>query len=116
MSMRRMGFAAVLIAVFALALPITPASSAESPSPVLGWASDAPADPGQATGHETLPIHAQALARAKAHATAHAVPGGPRQSGRPVEGPFFNGQQDSQITPPDTTGAIGPSGYIEVVH
>jgi hypothetical protein len=37
-------------------------------------------------------------------------------SGDPDIGPAWTGQQDPNVTPPDTTGAIGPTRYVELVN
>lgn len=68
-----------------------------------------------------LPLHPESYARAKADAAAqaggpHATPPGAPAATRDTSGPGgFEGLSDTG-TPPDTTGAIGPSRYIEMVN
>jgi hypothetical protein len=72
-----------------------------------------------------------AYERAKTSAAAHAPqasrasdskPVAPKDgapliaSGDPDINPSWTGQRDPNVTPPDTTGAIGPSRYIELVN
>lgn len=67
-----------------------------------------------ATG--ALPLHPEALATAKEHADARALEND-RFSGVPAVGASgWSGNTDRQVTPPDTTGAIGPSSYIELIN
>jgi hypothetical protein len=76
-----------------------------------------------------LPLHANEFALAKAAANARAGVGSKR--GKPGGGgggsgptvssysnvtPSFNGTYQTGLTPPDTTGAIGPDRYIETVN
>lgn len=76
-----------------------------------------------------LPLHAHEYALAKAAANARAGLGNNRPP-RPKPGggsgptifnplnvaPSFDGTYQSGVTPPDTTGAIGPDRYIEAVN
>jgi len=63
-----------------------------------------------------LPLHAQALATAKLHADEHALGNARLSGGTPVSTLGWSGATDSQVTPPDTTGAIGPNSYIELIN
>ena len=63
-----------------------------------------------------LPLHAQALATAKLHANEHALGNDRLSGGPPVSTLGWSGATDSQVTPPDTTGAIGPNSYIELIN
>jgi len=79
--------------------------------------------------HGYLPLHAHEYALAKAAANARAglgtnrppkpKPGGgsgPTIFSPPNVAPSFDGTYQSGVTPPDTTGAIGPDRYIEAVN
>jgi hypothetical protein len=64
-----------------------------------------------------LPLHPEALATAKQHADARAL----AHAGRlgpdaTVAAGGWGGTNDTSVTPPDTTGAIGPSSYIELIN
>jgi hypothetical protein len=64
-----------------------------------------------------LPLHPEALATAKQRANARAV----GHAGRlgpdaAVAASGWGGTNDTSVTPPDTTGAIGPSSYIELIN
>jgi hypothetical protein len=75
-----------------------------------------------------LPLHPREFALAKAAANvragvgvnAHKPPrgggGAPTVSSFANVIPSFNGTYQTQLTPPDTTGAIGPDRYIETVN
>jgi hypothetical protein len=64
-----------------------------------------------------LPIDAQALATAKQHANARALGNDRFTGGGPVVGTSgWSGGSDGQVAPPDTTGAIGPSSYVELIN
>jgi hypothetical protein len=75
-----------------------------------------------------LPLHAREYALAKALANAKAGVGNARPKPRPGGGggptifnpsnvaPSFDGTYESGVTPPDTTGAVGPDRYIETVN
>jgi hypothetical protein len=74
-----------------------------------------------------LPLHARELARAKAAADAraglahsgamvNAADGGATVSSYPNVSPSFAGDYETGLTPPDTTGAIGPDRYIETIN
>ncbi len=74
-----------------------------------------------------IPLHAREFAHAKAAANAHAGLGG--SHGRPKGGgggptvstyanvsPSFSAAYQTGVTPPDTTGAIGPDRYVETIN
>ena len=73
-----------------------------------------------------LPLHAREFAAAKAAANAHAgvagnagaagAAGGAVVSSYENVSPSFDGIYQTDGTPPDTTGAIGPDRYIEAVN
>jgi hypothetical protein len=63
-----------------------------------------------------LPLHPDTLATAKSHANAAALGNGRLSGGTAVATQGWSGVIDSGVTPPDTTGAIGPNSYIEVVN
>ena len=63
-----------------------------------------------------LPLHPEALATAKEHANVRALSDDRLSGGTPVSTVGWSGATDSQVTPPDTTGAIGPNSYIELVN
>ena len=76
-----------------------------------------------------MPLHAREYALAKAAANAKAGlgngrppkpkpggGGGPTIFNLPNVAPSFDGTFQSGVTPPDTTGAIGPDRYIETVN
>src|SRR5207247_7909451 len=76
--------------------------------------------------HGDLPLHARELARAKAAANSRAglhagkassaAQGGATVSSYPNVSPSFDGDYETGLTPPDTTGAIGPDRYIETIN
>jgi hypothetical protein len=87
-------------------------------TPPRGGASRAP--------HGYLPLHAAELARAKAAANSRAglngggpsaaAQGGATVTSYPNVSPSFDGDYETGLTPPDTTGAIGPDRYIETIN
>jgi hypothetical protein len=113
----------LLGAVTVLAAAGPPASAhtlvpASELGPSRGGAAQAP--------YGYVPLHARELALAKAAANSRAAakpsrPGG-KGSGTPTvtsyanAAPSFNGVYQSGLTPPDSTGAIGPDRYIETVN
>jgi hypothetical protein len=114
---------AVLVTVVSASEGSTAATSVRlapvsSLTPPRGGASRAP--------HGYLPLHAAELARAKAAANSRAGlnGGGPSaaaQGGATVSSyanvsPSFDGDYETGLTPPDTTGAIGPDRYIETIN
>jgi hypothetical protein len=82
-------------------------------------------------GRSALPIHPDAYTRAKASANARAH-GRPFQDdvatesseggsvsatvGEATVGPSWDGQFQTDLTPPDPTGAIGPNSYIQLTN
>jgi hypothetical protein len=72
--------------------------------------------------HGYLPIHgADTLARAKAYAAAwaaqqHPQAAQPTGATAPIIGASWQGQSQSNVSPPDPNGAIGPSSYIEIIN
>jgi hypothetical protein len=92
--------------------------SVHSLTPPRGGASRAP--------HGYLPLHARELARAKAAANsraglhaggpATAAQGGATVMSYPNVVPSFDGDYETGLTPPDTTGAIGSDRYIETIN
>lgn len=63
-----------------------------------------------------LPLHPEALATAKRHANERALGNDRLSGGAPVSTLGWSGATDPQVTPPDTTGAIGPNSYIELIN
>jgi hypothetical protein len=74
-----------------------------------------------------LPLHPKQYALAKAAANARAGVGSNRPrggggGGAPIvssyanASPSFTGQYQTQLTPPDSTGTIGPDRYIEAIN
>jgi hypothetical protein len=106
------------------------ASSAHAAPPTLAPAGALPPARGGAAGlpRGYLPLHAREFALAKAAANARAGlaasrskpkpggGGGPTIFNPPNVSPSFDGTYQTQVTPPDTTGAIGPDRYIETVN
>ena len=98
-----------------------------SGSSTLQRASDLPRTVGGG-GHDGrgyMPLRARALAESKAAANRRAgVRGGAAAAGStapvvtayPNVTPSFAGTDQSGLTPPDTTGAVGPDRYIETVN
>src|SRR5438477_4757250 len=72
--------------------------------------------------HGYLPIHgAKVLADAKAYAARwaaqhHPVAVSPTSPHDPTIGSSWAGISQSNVTPPDPNGAIGPSSYIEIIN
>jgi hypothetical protein len=101
-----------------------------SGAPTLKLASQVGPSRGGASGlpRGYLPLHAREYALAKAAANAKAGVGNGRPKPRPGGGggptifnppnvaPSFDGTYESGVTPPDTTGAVGPDRYIETVN
>ena len=118
-----------LAALSGLAVPGAQAAGPQDPSgsTALQLASDLPRTNGigRTAAHGYLPLHPDALAAAKAAANRRAgVRGGSAQAAStapavtayPNVSPSFAGTYQSGLTPPDTTGAIGPDRYIETVN
>jgi hypothetical protein len=125
------GFASALSFVL---LTVSPAladrPAPPSGAPTLKLASQLGPSRGGASGLPLgyLPLHAREYALAKAAANAKAGLGSSRSRPKPGGGggptifnppnvaPSFDGTYQSGVTPPDTTGAIGPDRYIETVN
>lgn len=100
---RRVGVAAALIALGAIAGAV-PARAEPARDP---------------RAYRPLPKNAAALARAKADAARRAggPPGGPDAPGpSTAASPSWEGANDTSVTPSDSTGAIGPTRYVEMVN
>jgi hypothetical protein len=92
--------------------------SVHSLTPPRGGASRAP--------HGYLPLHAREFARAKAAANsraglhaggaAAAAQGGAAVTSYANVSPSFDADYETGLTPPDTTGTIGPDRYIETIN
>jgi len=98
-------------------------SLVSSPSAVAWSASGASGTglPGRQLGDlGYLPLHPSAYARAKAEADARVASraggGAASISNLATALPSWQGLQQSNVTPPDPNGAIGPSRYVEMVN
>ncbi len=103
-------------------------STTASSTPTLVSARDVPPSRGgpPRDPYGYLPLHAREFAHTKAAANARsgAKPASPGKSGRgaPIVStyanvsPSFNAAYQTGVTPPDTTGAIGPDRYIEAIN
>jgi hypothetical protein len=117
----------------ALLVSTSSASSARAPTssnaPALVHASELrpPAGGGSKRPYGYLPLHAREFALAKAAANARGGGGGGRPGGGGGGGgpllstysnvsPSFNAGYQTGLTPPDTTGAVGPDRYIETIN
>jgi len=71
-----------------------------------------------ATGYRPLHPDAyyQAKQRAYENASNNGKPGGGPKPPPPPPGPGWAGQYETDLTPPDPTGAIGPTEYIELIN
>jgi len=117
---RLAGMGCAVTLSLALALPGTPAQAGSSHRKLSGVA--------QAVryklSHGYIPIggpaayerySAAAAARAaRLHPGASHPEAGP--SGAPVPGPSWQGVDENDLSPPDPTGAVGPSSYIEAIN
>jgi hypothetical protein len=126
--------AAFVSALSIVALTVSPALAdrpAEPPSkPALTLASELrPSRGGPARlPHGYLALHAREYGQLKAAANSKAGLAGGRPRPKPGGGggptifnppnvsPSFEGTNQAGVTPPDTTGAIGPDRYIETVN
>jgi hypothetical protein len=132
--------AAASVALVVLAIAVGPAladGQTDNPPVLLDDASQLqPMHPGRLAPpvYGYLPLHARDYARAKAAANSAAGlevssnaaggnehgrgggGGGPTVTTPTNVSPSFNGTYDSGITPPDTTGAIGPTRYMETIN
>jgi len=114
---RRSWFAAAAIAVaLAMTLPVT-ASAERGTSD--GWALHAKAVHELRTYGYMVGSRAR-FDRLKAQAIAYAAtrhPGSvPASPHGPSIGPSWQGAEEDDLAPPDTTGAIGPKSYIEFIN
>ena len=108
-----------VVASFAVVLGAGAAGASSGPGvgvgPVVGGGD--PSGGGAGLGLTgALPLHPQALATAKEHANAHALGNGALDGGSAIATYGWNGTNDTQVSPPDTTGAIGPSSYIQLIN
>ncbi len=101
-----------------------------SGAPTLKLASQLGPSRGGASGlpRGYLPLHARGYALVKAAANAKAGVGNGRPKPRPGGGggptifnppnvaPSFDGTYQSDVTPPDTTGTVGPDRHIATVN
>ena len=126
------GFASALSFVLLGASPgLADRPAPPSGAPTLKLASQVGPSHGGASGlpRGYVPLHAREYALAKAAANAKAGvgngrppkpkpggSGGPTIFNPPNVAPSFDGTFESGVTPPDTTGAIGPDRYIETVN
>jgi hypothetical protein len=124
-------FASALSSVLLTVSPAVADRPAPSPgAPTIKLAGQLGPSRGGASGlaRGYLPIHAREYALAKAAANTKAGVGNGRPKPKPGGGggptifnppnvaPSFDGTYESGVTPPDTTGAIGPDRYIETVN
>ena len=126
------GFASALSFVLLGASPgLADRTAPPSGAPTLKLASQVGPSRGGPSGlpRGYMPLHAREYALAKAAANAKAGVGngrppkpkpggggGPTIFNLPNVAPSFDGTFQSGVTPPDTTGAIGPDRYIETVN
>jgi len=121
--MRRVAIIGTIVSFgAALVLVAQPASAAEPRSwsgtvtPSTG-SYDGTSKPGHLPGYR--PLHPDAYAAAKQRAAANAGGGhggGPKKPPPPPTGPGWDGQYETDLTPPDPTGAMGPTEYIEFTN
>jgi hypothetical protein len=127
------GFASAVSFVLLGASPgLADRTAPPSGAPTLKLASQVGPSHGGASGlpRGYLPLHAREYALTKAAANAKAGVGngrppkpkpgggggGPTIFNPPNVVPSFDGAYQSGVTPPDTTGAIGPDRYIEAIN
>ena len=80
---------------------------------------DGTSKPGHLPGYRPLHPDAYAAAKQRAAANAGGHGGGGGGGGKPPpppSGPGWNGQYETDLTPPDPTGAMGPTEYIEFTN
>jgi hypothetical protein len=127
----------VVVAVVGTAIALTTVASASpsgqtaASSSALGFVSAGalvpPRGGASRAPHGYLALHAREYARAKAAANSRAglsrsAPSAaasgtdPAVSSYPNISPSFNGDFETGLTPPDTTGAVGPDRYIETIN
>ena len=109
-----------LVAVLILGTPASagPSRGAVSIKRMSGTAKTT-GSPNHSPGYR--PLHADAYARAKQRAYEAATSQGnanhkPPPPPPPPAGPGWNGQYETDLTPPDPTGAMGPTEYIELIN
>ena len=114
----------VVSTIVAVGLVAPPATAARPRSGVGLTFATLGGEPGPA-GHARRPgflsIHPQAYAHAKAIAQQRAndhspVSPEPTVPTDPAAGPSWEGQFESDLAPPDPTGAVGPNSYIELIN
>jgi hypothetical protein len=119
-----------LVALTAAAAPSSGALQAGASGPLTFLTTGelhAPKGGASRAPHGYMPLNARALAQAKAaanrraglhsgNATPSVVNGGPNVSSYPNVSPSFDADFETGLTPPDTTGAIGPDRYIETIN
>jgi hypothetical protein len=126
------GLASAVSFVLLTASPVLAQRPASPPStaPTLKLVGELPPSRGGASGlpRGWMPLHAREFGQAKAAANAKAGLGFGRPRPKPGGGggttffnppnvaPSFDGTFQSAVTPPDTTGAIGPDRYIETIN
>jgi hypothetical protein len=115
--------ASVLSAALAVALissvggRATAGVARHGPIVTFDFASHAPHGVGGSVRTGYLPIHPDSLTRAKERASdevAGASPLAPHPTA--AAGLGWSGQSDPSVTPPDSTGAIGPTRYVQLVN
>jgi hypothetical protein len=126
-----LGFVALVL--LGLHAPVASAGPSKPFRFVFAKDADAPRvdHPVPARGRSALPIHPDAYTKAKASANARAhgrpfrdVLSTEPSEGAPVSttvgeatvGPSWDGQFQTDLTPPDPTGAIGPNSYIQLTN
>ena len=132
--MNRNPLASLAVLVLALVAVVSPAQARTDaqPSRTLGVVTARELGPSRGGASRApygyLRLHAREFALAKAAANGRAGfagkrgrpggggGGGPTVSGYANVSPSFNGTFQNGVTPPDTTGSIGPNRYIETVN
>lgn len=108
-----------------LALACTVATSVIVAMAPTGASADTPAFDARQylKEHGYLPLRGvDTLEAAKAHAAAvvaqqtNAAPDAPTLAAAPTIGPSWQGTSQSNLTPPDANGAIGPNSFVETVN
>jgi hypothetical protein len=134
-AMIKLAAAGFVTALSVVALTVSPAladrPAVTSGTPTLKLASQLGPSRGGASGlpRGYVPLHAREYALAKAAANGRAGVGNGNGHPKPKPGagaptifsppnvaPSFDGTYQSGVTPPDTTGAIGPDRYIETIN
>jgi hypothetical protein len=134
-AMIKLAAAGFVTAISVVALTVSPAladrPAVPSGTPTLKLASQLGPSRGGAAGLSRgyVPLHAREYALAKAGANGKAGVGNGNGHPKPKPGagaptifnppnvaPSFDGINQSGVTPPDTTGAMGPDRYIEAIN